>query len=100
MAEDIRDKRRTRIAVLAGVVAYALYDLWTYLRHGGHSSISTAVGEWLAAPGYGWAACVILGGLFGHFAGMMVPAETPHYLWRVAVIGGSAAVLYLLTLQS
>ena len=100
MTRPTTDKRRTRIAILIGVVGYTLYDLWTYFRYGGHSSISTAVGEWMTAAYYGWAVCAILGGLTGHFVGMMVPAETSCYHGRLAVVGVAIAVGYLLTLSS
>ncbi len=88
--------RRTRLLVLFGVIAYAAYDVWTYLRHGGESSISTIVGAWLSAPWYGWLVCVVLGGLAGHFVGMVEP-QTPHYAGRIAVTLLAAVALYALT---
>lgn len=88
--------RRTRLLVLIGVIVYAVYDLWTYLRHGGYSSISTIVGEWQSAPVYGWLVCATLGGLVGHFVGMVEP-QTPHYAGRVATTLIAAVALYALT---
>lgn len=92
-------KRRTRVVVLAGVLLYSLYDLWVYLRYGGPATISTAVGEWMAAPWYGWLVCVVVGGLAGHFAGML-PATATYPLGRLTAFGLSVAAVYLLTAMS
>lgn len=91
--------RRTRRYVLLGVLLFAAYDLWAWLRYGGPATVSTAVGEWMAAPVWGWLVCGIVGGLAGHLAGML-PTSAPNPLGRLAVFGLSVAALYLLTAMS
>lgn len=99
MTDADKQARRTRILVLIGIAVYSVYDLVVKVVFGGVSTISTAVGGWLGAVWYGWAVCIILGGLFGHLVGMM-PVGTPHLLWRVLVVGMSAAVAYWVTVKS
>jgi hypothetical protein len=86
-------KRATRVVVLATAAVLVAYDLFVYRLVGGAVTISTVVGEWLAASLWVVAA---MGLLVGHFLGS-VPTGTPGDWLRFVVLAGGVVAGYLLT---